>query len=518
MPIPSSDRWRVQLEGVSKSFRGVQALKNVSLSVRAGEIQALVGENGAGKSTLMNILSGVVQKDSGAIRVDGELVDIPNPRAARRLGVGIIHQELALAPDLTVAENIFLGALSRGMGIMDYHELNRRAGELLASAGFPQIDPKAKVESLGVAHQQIVEIAKGLSEHVKILILDEPTAVLVPHEVESLFAALEKLRGEGVSIVYISHRLDEIFRIADSITVLKDGEKVRTVLPAEVSTSDLIRLMIGRTLGALFPQRNSRFGSEILRVEGLSSAGKIRGVSFAVREGEIFGIAGLIGSGRTEILRAIFGADPSDAGVISVGDRRAIINSPGAAVRNGLALVPESRKDDGAILSMSVRQNITLAAMRRVRGPLGMIRRKEERTVAQSLAEKLRIKTRNIDCDVADLSGGNQQKVVLAKWLATDCRVLLLDEPTRGVDVGAKAEIYRLIDELAASGMGVVMVSSEMMELIGMCDRVAVVSQGAIAGMLEGTSISEENIMRLAIAAREPAPRAAFQNTTGEKA
>jgi ribose transport system ATP-binding protein len=493
------ETYRVEVAGVSKSFRAVQALKDVSFNLRPGEIHALVGENGAGKSTLMNILSGVLRKDSGTIRMDGRPVEIPDPRAGRRLGIGIIHQELALVPSLTVAENIFISRLSRRFGLVDWRGLNHRAGELLARTGFPEIDPRATVASLGVAYRQIVEIAKGLSENVRVLILDEPTSVLAPQEVESLFAALRMLREQGVGLVYISHRLDEIFRIADRITVLKDGAVVRTVLPSEITPGDLIGLMIGRTLTAMFPRRGSRTGAEVLCVEALNRGAKVRDVSFVVRAGEIVGIAGLVGSGRTEILRTIFGADPKDGGTISVGGRRLRIHSPRDAVRSGIALVPESRKEHGVILNMSIRKNITLPGIGRLAGALGIIRQRQERSVAQTLAGRLRIKARSIDAEVADLSGGNQQKVVLAKWLGTDCRVLLLDEPTRGVDVGAKAELYSLINDLAGAGMAIVMVSSEMMETIGLCDRVAVVSQGRIAGVLEGAAITEENIMRLAV-------------------
>ena len=406
---------------------------------------------------------------------------------------------MALVPSLTVAENIFLSHLSRRCGLIDWHDLDHRAGELLARTGFSEIDPRATVASLGVAYRQVVEIAKGLSENVRVLILDEPTAVLAPKEVENLFAALRGLREQGVGLVYISHRLEEIFRIADRITVLKDGAVVRTVLSSEITPAELIGLMVGRTLSAMFPRRSSTAGAEALRVEGLTRRGKFRDVSFAARAGEIVGIAGLVGSGRTEILRAIFGADPKDSGTISVGGSRVRIRSPRDAVRNGIALVPESRKDHGVILSMSIRKNVTLPSIGRVAGAFGIIRQNKEKNVAQELSGRLQIESRNIEAEVAELSGGNQQKVVLAKWLGTDCRVLLLDEPTRGVDVGAKAELYGLINDLAGAGLAIVMVSSEMMEMIGLCDQVAVVNQGEIAGVLEGAAITEENIMRLAV-------------------
>ncbi len=488
----------VELLNVSKSFRAVRALRNVSFNVRPGEIHALVGENGAGKSTLMKILSGVHRMDHGTIKVDGRPVEILNPRMGRQLGIGIIYQELALVPDLTVAENILIKRLSRRFGLIDWRDLNRRAGELLSETGFTRINPRSKIADLGVADRQIVEIAKGISENVKVLILDEPTAVLAPREVDQLFVVLGKLRDRGVGLVYISHRLDEIFRIADRITVLKDGAVVRTVFPSEIVPRDLIALMIGRTIGTMFPVRDCTIGEEVLRVEGLR-AGKINAVSFAVSAGEVFGISGLVGSGRTEVLRAIFGADPKDGGTVAIAGRRLKIASPKDAVQGGIALVPESRGDQGVILTMPIRHNITLPSIDRVSDALGIIRRRAETGIVESLVSRLRIRTRSIEGEVADLSGGNQQKVVLAKWLGANCKVLLLDEPTRGVDVGARVEIYGLINELAAAGVAVVVVSSDMTEVIGLCDRIAVMSHGTMTGVLEGREISEENIMLLAI-------------------
>lgn len=502
-------RYLVEILNVSKSFRAIHALRNVSFNVKPGEIHALVGENGAGKSTLMKILSGVHRSDGGIIKLDGRPVEIANPRIGRQLGIGIIYQELALIPHLTVAENILIKRLSRRLGLIDWRDLNRRAGELLAELGFTRIDPRAKVADLGVAHRQIVEIAKGLSENVRVLILDEPTSVLAPQEVDHLFAVLAKLRNRGVGLVYISHRLDEIFRIADRITVLKDAAVVRTVNASEIGPGDLISLMIGRTITSMFPPKTSTLGEEVLRVDGLRVGRNSSEISFSVRAGEVFGISGLVGSGRTEILRAIFGADPKDAGAIAVDGRRLKISCPGDAVRNAIALVPENRKDHGVILNMPVHHNITLPSIGRVTGKFGIIRQRQERTVAESLVSRLHIKTRSIAAEVADLSGGNQQKVVLAKWLSTNCKVLLLDEPTRGVDVGAKVELYGLIKELAAAGLAIVLVSSEMMELIGLCDRVAVVNQGRFTGVLEGPEITEENLIRLAIRKPEAQARGA---------
>jgi ribose transport system ATP-binding protein len=446
----------------------------------------------------MKILSGVHQMDHGAIKVDGKPVEIPNPRVGRQLGIGIIYQELALVPDLTVAENILIKHLSRRFGLIDWRDLNRRAGELLGETSFTQINPRSKIADLGVADRQIVEIAKGISENVKVLILDEPTAVLAPREVDHLFVVLGKLRDRGVGLVYISHRLDEIFRIADRITVLKDGAVVRTVLPSEIEPRDLIGLMIGRTIGTMFPVRDCTIGEEVLRVEALR-AGKINGVSFTVRAGEVFGISGLVGSGRTELLRAIFGADPKEGGTVAVAGHRLKIASPRDAVQGGIALVPESRGDHGVILTMPIRHNITLPSINRVSDALGIIRRRAETSIVESLVSRLRIKIRGIEAEVADLSGGNQQKVVLAKWLGANCRVLLLDEPTRGVDVGARVEIYGLINELAAAGVAIVVVSSDMTEVIGLCDRIGVMSHGTLTGVLEGSEVSEENIMLLAI-------------------
>jgi ribose transport system ATP-binding protein len=492
----------VELLHISKSFRATRALRDVSFQVKRGEVHALVGENGAGKSTLMKILSGVHRMDEGTIRVEGRPVEIPDPHAGKQLGIGIIYQELALIPDLTVAENIFIGDLSARFGLIDWRELNRKAGESLAEMGFSQIDPRSRIADLGVAHRQIVEIAKGISENVKVMILDEPTAVLAPRDVDRLFVVLRKLRDRGVGLVYISHRLDEIFRIADRITVLKDGAVVRTVNATEIGQEQLIGWMIGRTIETLFPEKGYVPGPEVLRVDGLR-AGKVHDVSFTVRAGEIFGIAGLVGSGRTELLRAIFGADPVEDGTVTLAGRKLRIRNPRDAVRAGMALVPEDRKQHGLVLSMAIRDNLTLPSLGRMAGALGVIHRQTEASLAESLVSRLRIRAGSIEAEAADLSGGNQQKVVLAKWLGTDAKVLLLDEPTRGVDVGARMEIYHLIRELAAAGMGIVVASSDTMEVIGLCDRVGVMSHGTLTGVLEGAKIGEENIMRLAV--RRPA-------------
>lgn len=488
----------VEMLNINKSFGGLQALKDVSFSLERGEFHALVGENGAGKSTLMKIMSGAYQNDSGVIKIDGEPVSINNPQIGRKLGIGIIYQEFALAPDLTVAENIYLAQLREQGRLVNWKKLFKQADNLIESLGF-EIDSRTLVGNLNVAYQQVVEIAKALSRQTKVLILDEPTAVLSPSEAENLFKVLLKLKEQGVSIVYISHRLEEIFRLSDRITVFKDGTKVGSVLPSEITRKNLIQMMIGRNLEAFFPVRNVDLGEVILQVDDVSSGTKVKHASFSLRAGEVLGIAGLMGSGRTELVRTIFGIDRKDNGSIKLRGKPLRIKSPKNAVEHGIVLVPESRKEHGVLLTMSVIKNINLPNMKRVTGLFGTIRKKEEVRIAQDLVEKLRIKTNTVYTEVGHLSGGNQQKVVIAKWYTTDCSVVIFDEPSRGVDVGAKVEIYNLINELVAKGTGVIMISSDMMEVIGMCDRVLVIKDGAIQISLDKPEISEENIMRYAI-------------------
>lgn len=490
--------YRVEMSNIKKSFGGVHALKDVSFKVKPGEIHALVGENGAGKSTLMKILSGAYQMDHGEIVIDGETIHNLNPGYAKRLGIGIIYQEFALAPDLSVAENIFIAKLGNKRGLVNRTSLYSKASELIESIGF-EIDPKSKVGNLSVAYQQVVEITKALSENVKILILDEPTAVLAPSDVEQLFKILNKLKGLGVSIIYISHRLDEIFQIADQITVIKDGAVMGTVLPKDVDHEGIINMMIGRSISTMFPKRNCKIGEDIFKIEELNRGKKVKNISFSVRKGEVLGIAGLVGSGRTEVVRAIFGADVKETGKIELENKVINIKSPWDAVKYGIGLVPENRKEHGVILDMSIRKNITMPGIKRIANKLGIIREKPERNIADELIKKLAIKTENCDTEVANLSGGNQQKVALAKWFNYNCKVIILDEPTRGVDVGAKVEIYNLINELAAEGLGIIVISSEMLEVIGICDRLIVMNEGQITGILEKEELSEANIMKLAI-------------------
>ncbi|WHH58509.1 sugar ABC transporter ATP-binding protein [Petroclostridium sp. X23] len=497
-----SEKYRIEMENISKSFGGVHALKDVTFSVKPGEIHALVGENGAGKSTLMKILSGAYQKDSGVIRIDGKQVNINNPHKGKELGIGIIYQEFALAPHLTVAENIFINRMGNRRGIMNWRELYSKADELIKSIGF-NISSRTIVNKLSVAFQQVVEITKALSQNVKVLILDEPTAVLAPREAERLFEILFKLKEQGVSIIYISHRLDEIFKISDRITAMKDGCVTGTVFPHEVSTDDVISLMIGRKLSALFPKRECVIGEELFRVEGLNSDEKVNNVSFSVRKGEVVGLAGLVGSGRTEIARAIFGADAFVSGKVFLKGQELKIKTPKQAVKYGIGLLPESRKEQGVILTLPIRYNVTMSSLKKITGIAGLIKKKKEKADVHELIEKLTIKTRSTEEYVANLSGGNQQKVAFAKWVNADCEVIILDEPTRGVDVGAKVEIYCLINELAARGVGIIMISSELMEIIGMCDRILVVGQGSIKGELSKGEFSEESIMKMAIGGKQ---------------
>ncbi|MHC4475805.1 MAG: sugar ABC transporter ATP-binding protein [Planctomycetota bacterium] len=490
------------MDNITKSFGGVHALSGVCFKVRPGEIHALVGENGAGKSTLVKILAGACQKDEGDIKICGRHVNITSPHVGRKLGIAMIYQEFALAPDLTVAENIFLDRLGINAGLISWRRLHKNAAELTSRIGF-DIDPRTVVGELSVAYQQVVEIAKALSENARILILDEPTAVLAPREVCRLFEVLAKLKQHGTGIIYISHRLEEVFKVADRITVLKDGVVTGSFLPDEVTSDDVISLMIGRELASTAGRQKKSVGDEILRISGLSKGKKVRDVCFSLRAGEVLGIAGLVGSGRTETARAVFGADGKTSGRIVLDGNVLSIKSPTDAVKAGIGLVPEDRKAQGVILSMSIRENVTMTRLFKAAAGLGLIRKAKEKKLTGELVERLAVKAGSTETKVEDLSGGNQQKVVLAKWFGTNCRVIILDEPTRGVDVGAKAEIYALISDLAKKGLGIVVISSQTSELIGICDRVMVMRAGRVEDVLEDKAISEENIMRLAIGERQ---------------
>ena len=486
----------VELKGITRSFGGVRALKAVDFDVGAGEVHALLGENGAGKSTLMRVLAGEIARDAGEILIGGEPQKSYDPRIAASRGIAVIHQETALAPDLSVAENIFMRELP---AVIAWPSLNRRARDLLNRLGF-DIDPRRAVGDLAVAHQQVVEIAKALSQEVRVIVFDEPTAVLSTRDAERLHGIIAGLRAEGVGIVYISHRLEEVFRIADRITVMKDGQVAGVTTPQASGIDDVIRMMVGRPLAAMFPKAPHRsIGEEVLRVENLSRGTRVRGVGFSVKAGEIVGLGGLVGSGRTETVRLIFGADPRDAGEIFMRGRKAKIGSPLDAVLAGIGLVPEDRKHQGVILDMSIRTNTTMARLAPVVNLAGLIRRRLEKATVGALSQRLRLKSAGIEAPVSSLSGGNQQKVVLAKWFHAGTDVIILDEPTRGVDVGAKTEIYALIEELAAAGKAVLVISSEHQELFGLCDRVLVMAEGRIQGTLTPDDYSEESLLVLAM-------------------
>jgi ribose transport system ATP-binding protein len=493
---------RVELINISKSFGGIAALKSVTLKVMPGEIHALIGENGAGKSTLMKILSGAYTKDSGQIFIDGTEVHIRNTHDSKKLGIGIIYQEFSLVPALSVAENIFLNQLGSTGFWMRWGKIYKKAEEIVNSIGF-RINPSLRTGDLSIAEQQIIEIAKALSENVKILILDEPSAVLGPQEIQKLFNTLDRLKKEGVAIIYISHHLSEIFQIADRVTVLKDGASSESLVVSETDRDSIIRLMLGRTLDAMYPVRDSVVGEEVLRAVDIYLADKVRGVSLILKAGEIMGIAGLVGSGRTETVRAIFAADKRKKGKILMFGKELQIRSPRKAVRNGIGMVPEDRKQHGVILSLTVKQNISLTNYKRIANPFGFIKAKKESNNATELIRKLTIKAENENQEVGKLSGGNQQKVALAKWLNRDFSVMIIDEPTRGVDIGAKVEIYNLINELSHKGVAILVVSSESSELMGICDRILVMRKGQIKGELKKEDYSEEEILRLSMGASE---------------
>jgi ribose transport system ATP-binding protein len=487
------------MAGIDKSFPGVRALNGARFELRAGEVHALMGENGAGKSTLMKVLAGIYQRDRGAILIDGNPAEIASPRAAQELGIGIIHQELSLMPDLTAAQNILIGREPRRAAglLLDETALNARAAAILQSMNL-SLDPRTPVHGLSIARQQMVEIAKALSYRSRVLIMDEPTAALNDAEIAELFAIIRKLRGEGVGIVYISHKMDELKRIADRVTVMRDGETVDTVPAAETPVETIISMMVGRKLSDEAVAVPDLSGAEVaLEVRGLRRGAEIRDVSFSVRKGEILGFAGLMGAGRTEVARAIFGADPIDSGEVHVRGRKVSIAQPKDAVRAGIGYLSEDRKQFGLATGMDVRNNIALASLSRFTGAGGILREGAMRAAAVAYIDRLSIKTPSDQQEARLLSGGNQQKVVIAKWLLRDCDILIFDEPTRGIDVGAKSEIYKLLNSLAAQGRAVIVISSELPEILRLSHRIAVMCEGRLTGILPAGATQEE-IMKLA--------------------
>jgi len=490
----------VSLRGISKSFPGVLAVQDASLDILPGEVHALVGENGAGKSTLMKVLAGVYRKDAGRVIYKGREVEIPTPRAAQQLGISIIHQDLSLMPHLTVAQNVFIGRERGGLFnlLVNDRAIDRRTQQLLALLHL-KMDPRTKVSSLTVAAQQLVEITRALSFHSEVLIMDEPTAALAEAEIEELFHIIRQLGEKGVGIVYISHRLHELKQISDRITVMRDGRTIETVPTREASIDQVIRMMVGREIFQASPQVLEREAPEVvLEVRNLRRGTAIKDVSFTLRRGEILGVAGLMGAGRTEVMRAVFGADPPDAGEIFIRGKRVHVKSPRDAVRIGLGYLSEDRKRYGLSLGMDVENNLVLSALKKFLGWLGWVKRAATRDTAARFIDLLAIKTTGPQQKVKNLSGGNQQKVVVGKWLAADTEILIFDEPTRGIDVGAKSEIYRLMTDLTRQGKSIVMISSELPEILRLSHRILVMSEGRITAELDAAQATEETIMRYA--------------------
>jgi ribose transport system ATP-binding protein len=492
----------VRLRGVSKEFPGVKAVDRVDLEILPGEVHALAGENGAGKSTLMKILSQVERPTEGELQISGEKVAFHGPGYAQSLGVAMVYQEFALAPHLSVAENLFLGREPARAGFINRRSEKEKAGELLGRVGL-EIDSNRLVSGLTVAEQQRLEIAKALAIEAKVLILDEPTATLAEREIEGLFEVIREMASRGIAILYISHRLDEIFRIADRVTVMRDGKVVETKPTSELTEEELVNLMVGREIGNLYPKPEAEIGEVLLRVEGISREGVLKDCSFEVRSGEILGFAGLVGAGRTELARAVFGADPVDSGRVELEGREIQVKSPQAAIAAGIGYLTEDRKGAGLALQLGIDHNITLANVPVAMA--GFLDLGTEQRIARDRSEQLDIQAPTIKRKVQVLSGGNQQKVVVAKWLETRAKALFFDEPSRGIDVGAKAEMFGLIGDLAKEGRGIVLISSYLPELLNMCDRILVMRDGRVAGVLEREEFSEERIVSLATGVEEEA-------------
>lgn len=491
----------LELQHISKSFPGVKALDDVNFALKKGTVHVLCGENGAGKSTLMKIIDGIYQADEGDLFLNGNKVQIKSPIQAKANGIAMIFQELSYVPDMTLEENLCLGNWPKQNGLIDWKAVRKKTKELLAQEGLPYA-PDVKLRSLSVSDIQMIEILKAVCYDAKIIIMDEPTSAITTKEVAVLFKKIAELKARGTSIIYISHKMEEIFQIADEITVFRDGKSVITKDVKDWTMDQVVECMVGRKIENQYPKENIPIGEEILKVENLSQPGIFNNVNFNVHAGEIIGFAGLMGAGRTEIMRAVFGLDPYSSGTITIKGKQVTIKNVRQAIKNGLAMLTEDRRRTGIVPILSVKYNTTLASMNKIIYR-GRLHSDVENKISSDACKSMNVKTPNLDTKIANLSGGNQQKVILAKWLLCDPDILITDEPTRGIDVGAKREIYELMNTFAAKGKGIIMISSELPELIGICDRIYVVSEGRIAGMLSRSEFSQESIMQLAVSNME---------------
>ena len=500
----------IQFKEITKTFGGVVALKDVTLDVARGECHGLMGENGAGKSTLGKVLAGIHKPDSGEMHIDGKLFNFNSPRDAMDAGVAMVHQELAFCKDLSVAENLSMGHYPRKLGvIVDKAEMARRAHELLSKIGV-NLDVSRPMHELSTAQEQLVQIAAAVGSGPRIVIFDEPTSSLAEPDAQNLFKLIESLKAGGMTMIYVSHRMPELFRLCDKISVLRDGQYVGTLPRAEATQDAVVKMMIGRSVADYFPQHVSgKAGEVVLRVNNLSSPGLFRDVNFEIRAGEIVGFAGLVGSGRSEIAKAIFGLDRNASGEVELNGKRLPLGSTSTSMAAGIGLVPEDRKRQGLVLDLPIRANVSLAILDRLRGAIGMLKRRREEEVTGDYFGKLRVKASSMEAPPSSLSGGNQQKVVLAKWLARGGKLLIVDEPTRGVDVGAKAAIHALVDDLASQGLAVMLISSELPEVINLSTRILVMRDGTLAGQLSRQEASQESVLRLMAGVTTPTAKAA---------
>jgi ribose transport system ATP-binding protein len=488
----------IEMKGISKSFSGNKVLDHVDFQLLPSEVHALMSENGAGKSTLIKILTGIYERNEGTVLVKGKEVHFHNPKEAEQSGIAVIHQELNIIPELTVYENMFLGKeLTVGrFGFTKDKEMKKKTKEYLNRLGI-EIDPNMEAGKLSVGQQQMIEIARAVAANTEVLIMDEPTAALTDREIEALFKVISSLKKQGVGIIYVSHRMEEIFQICDRISVLRDGQFIDVKEVAKTNFDEIVKLMVGRQLGDRFPERDTKIGQERFRVENVTSKGSFENIHFSVNQGEIIGIAGLMGAGRTEIMQAIFGYRHLDAGKLYIDGKEVTIKNPHDAIKAGIAFVTEDRKSQGLILDLSVRENFSITNLDKISAK-GLISSQKEVSMVDEMIEKLRVKTSGRELSVKSLSGGNQQKIVIGKWLGMNPKILILDEPTRGVDVGAKKEIYQLINDLTKQGVSIIMVSSELPEILGMSDRILVIHEGKLAGVLDKSDASQEKIMQFA--------------------